>query len=647
MPDCQQAALGLARRPQASGDMTISHESKDSSDWRTQFPQKIATPQEAIRAIPPGRRILIGSGAAQPITLVQSMVTDGLHLADNEIVHLLTLGPAPYVAPELKDRFRHIAFFIGPNVRDAVQEGRADFMPVFLSDIPKLIRSRRIRIDVALIQITPPDRHGFASLGVSVDVVRAAVDTANLVLAEVNPLMPRTLGDSFIHMDRIHRLVPVETPLPERNTETPDDVVREIGRYVASLIPDGATIQAGIGAMPHAVLSSLSGRKDLGIHTEMLSDGMMELAQAGVITGRRKTLLPGKMVTSFVMGTRKLYHWVHDNPAIEMRPTEFTNDPGVIERNHQMIAINSAIAIDLTGQVASDTLMGRFYSGIGGQVDFIRGASRSSGGKAIISMRSTAKDGTISRIQPMLEPGTGVVTSRGDVHYVVTEYGIADLWGKSVRERANALICIAHPDFRPELLRAAKRQHYVFPDQVVPRAVYPWKEERLEKLAPDGPAIRLRPAQITDERALQEFFYGLSNESVYKRFLGFKKEHPHEEMQQLVDLDYEDTMAIVACVPETDEIVGVIRYDVDPATKLADIAFVVRDDWHGRGVGTVLMRRMKEIAFARGLAGFTADVLATNTPALAMFHESGLQLRSELRAGVYHLVCSFENGQRT
>ena len=619
----------------------------DSSHWQTEFSAKLATAKDAIRLIPPGRRILIGSGAAQPLSLVQAMVSDGYHLADNEIVHMLTLGPAPYVAPELKDRFRHIAFFIGPNVRDAVQEGRADFMPVFLSDIPRLIRSRRVRIDVALIQISPPDRHGYASLGVSVDVVRAAVDSAQLVLAEVNPLMPRTLGDSFIHVDRIHRLVPVETPLPEAGSDLTDEVALGIGHYVASLIPDGATIQAGIGAMPHVMLSSLRDRKDLGVHTEMLSDGMMELAKAGVITGRKKTLLPGKMVTSFVMGSRKLYEWVHDNPAIEMRPTEFTNDPDNISRNSRMIAINSAVAIDLTGQVASDTVMGRFYSGIGGQVDFIRGAARSEGGKAIIALRSTAKDGTISRIQAMLEPGTGVVTSRGDVHYVVTEYGIADLWGKSVRERAKALISIAHPKFRDELLEAAKEQHFVFPDQVVPKAIYPWKEERIEKLPSNGKEIMLRPVRITDERPLQEFFYALSNESIYKRFLAFKREHSHEEMQQLVDSDYEANMAIVACTVENDEIVGVIRYDVDPATKLADIAFNVRDDWHGKGVGTLMMRRMKEIGIARGLAGFTADVLANNAPALAMFHESGIRFRSELNCGVYHLVGYFEKSPRS
>jgi len=619
----------------------------DSSHWQTEFSAKLATAKDAIRLIPPGRRILIGSGAAQPLSLVQAMVSDGYHLADNEIVHMLTLGPAPYVAPELKDRFRHIAFFIGPNVRDAVQEGRADFMPVFLSDIPRLIRSRRVRIDVALIQISPPDRHGYASLGVSVDVVRAAVDSAQLVLAEVNPLMPRTLGDSFIHVDRIHRLVPVETPLPEAGSDLTDEVALGIGHYVASLIPDGATIQAGIGAMPHVMLSSLRDRKDLGVHTEMLSDGMMELAKAGVITGRKKTLLPGKMVTSFVMGSRKLYEWVHDNPAIEMRPTEFTNDPDNISRNSRMIAINSAVAIDLTGQVASDTVMGRFYSGIGGQVDFIRGAARSEGGKAIIALRSTAKDGTISRIQAMLEPGTGVVTSRGDVHYVVTEYGIADLWGKSVRERAKALISIAHPKFRDELLEAAKEQHFVFPDQVVPKAIYPWKEERIEKLPSNGKEIMLRPVRITDERPLQEFFYALSNESIYKRFLSFKREHSHEEMQQLVDSDYEANMAIVACTVENDEIVGVIRYDVDPATKLADIAFNVRDDWHGKGVGTLMMRRMKEIGIARGLAGFTADVLANNAPALAMFHESGIRFRSELNCGVYHLVGYFEKSPRS
>jgi acyl-CoA hydrolase/RimJ/RimL family protein N-acetyltransferase len=614
-----------------------------TSEWQSAFATKVASPKAAIALIPRGRRILIGSGAAEPACLVEALVAEGQHLADNEIVHLLTLGPAPYVQPGLEGRFRHCAFFIGENVRSAVHDGRADFMPVFLSEIPELIRCRRVRIDVAVIQVSPPDAHGYVSLGVSVDVVRAAVDTAELIIAEVNPRMPRTLGDSFVHVNRLAALVPVDYPLPERVPEEQDDISREIGRHVASLIPDGATLQTGIGRIPDAVLACLHERHHLGVHTEMLSDGVMALAQAGVITGKEKTLLPGKMVTSFVMGSRALYQWVHDNPAVEMRPSGFTNDPFTIARNDRMMSINSALAVDLTGQVAADTLGGRFFSGIGGQVDFIRGAARSRGGRPILALPSTAKDGRVSRIQAAFEEGAGVVTSRGDVHYVVTEYGIADLWGKNIRERAMALIEIAHPDFRADLLAKAKERRYVFTDQRVPRAFLPWAEACVVRLR-TGQEVKVRPVRMSDEEALQDLFYRLSDESTYRRFLSFKRTHPHEEMQRLVDLDYQQNMGLLVTVEENnrEEIIAMARYDVDPATRLADIAFVVRDEWQRRGLGTLLMRRMAEIAQARGLAGFTADVLASNQPMMHVFYKSGLSLNVSLEQGTYHLTLVFE-----
>lgn len=611
------------------------------ADWQRAYASKLATPEEAIRCIPRGRTLLIASGAAEPVSLVEGLVPYGDHLADNAVVHLLTLGPAPYVAPGFEHRFRHIAFFIGPNVRDAVQEGRADFLPVFLSEIPELIRSHRVRIDVALIQVSPPDRHGYTSLGVSVDVVRAAVDTADLVLAEVNPRMPRTHGDSFLHVRKLHRMVPVQRPLLELTHDPPGEVEREIGRHVAALIPDGATLQAGIGKIPEAVLAALIDRKDLGVHTEMFSDGFMRLAEAEVVTGRAKTYSSGKMVTSFVLGSRQLYEWVDDHPGLELRPSDVTNDPAVIARNDRMISVNSALAVDLTGQVASDTLMGKFFSGIGGQVDFVRGAARSRGGKAIIALRSTAKEGSVSRIVPVLEEGAGVVTSRGDVRYVVTEYGVADLWGRTIRERARALIDIAHPQFRAELLAAAKRRHYVFPDQIIPRGKYPWRETSCERLR-DGREIVVRPVRITDEEALQRLFYELSDESTYKRFLHYKRAHHHEEMQALVDLDYEASMALVACLPDDGAIVGMSRYDVDPATRLAEIAFVVRDDWQCRGIGTLLLRRMADIARDRDVAGFEATVLASNKPMLLVFHHSGLKIESTLEGGVYSLKAYFD-----
>jgi acyl-CoA hydrolase/ribosomal protein S18 acetylase RimI-like enzyme len=613
------------------------------SDWQRRYASKICTPEEAIREIAPGRRIQIGSGAAEPATLVHALVDSGTHLADNEIVHLLTLGPAPYVKPGMERRFRHTAFFIGANVREAVQEGRADFMPVFLSEIPRLIRSRRVRVDVALIQVSPPDRHGHVSLGVSVDIVRAGVDSADIVLAEVNPRMPRTLGDSFIHVDRIHRLIPVDEPLPELPSGEPDEVSLEIGRHVASLIPNGATLQAGIGKIPDAVMAALHDHAELGIHTEMFSDGVMHLIEGGVITGRKKTLLPGKAVTSFLMGSREMYEWVHDHPAVEMRPSEFTNDPFVVARNERMVAINSALAVDLTGQIAADTLMGRFFSGIGGQVDFIRGAARSHGGRAVIALPSTAKGGTVSRIQPAFESGAGVVTSRGDVHHVVTEHGIANLWGKNIRQRAMALIDIAHPDFRGELLDAAKERRYVFADQVASRARYPWEQQRREQLK-DGTDVVVRPVRVSDQEALQDLFYRLSDESTYRRFMAFKRTHPREEMQRLVNLDFERSMALLVSVDEGngERILAMCRYDVDQATELADIAFVVRDEWQRKGIGAVLMRRMCEIARQRGLRGFTADVLATNRPMIAVFEKSGLKLSLERDERMYRLTATFE-----
>lgn len=430
--------------------------------WQERYGAKTCTPQQAIAMLSPGRRLFIGSGAAEPVALVEALVEHGGHLHHNDIVHLLTLGPAPYVAPGLEERFRHTAFFIGANVREAVAEGRADFMPVFLSEIPGLIRSGNCAVDAALISVSLPDVHGYVSLGVSVDIVRAAVDSARLIIAEVNPRMPRTLGDSTLHVRDIAALVPVDRPLPQAPPEQLDDVCRAIGRNVAQLIPNGATLQMGIGRIPDAVLAALAHHSDLGVHTEMFSDGVMDLAIAGVINGRRKTFNAGKIVTSFIIGSERLYDWVHDNPAVEMRATEFTNDPMRIARHERMIAINSAIAVDLTGQVAADTVRGRFFSGIGGQVDFIRGAARSEGGVPVIALPSTAKGGGVSRIQAAFEEGTGVVTSRGDVHWVVTEYGAVNLWGKSIRQRTEALIGIAHPDFRAELRAAAVARRYVF-----------------------------------------------------------------------------------------------------------------------------------------------------------------------------------------
>jgi acyl-CoA hydrolase/GNAT superfamily N-acetyltransferase len=595
-----------------------------------------------VRKIAAGRRILIGSGAAEPVTLVDALARYGDHLADNDIVHLLTLGQAPYVRPELAARFRHSAFFIGPNVREAVQAGRADFVPVFLSELPRLIRSRRTRIDVALLQVTPPDARGYVSLGVSVDIVRAAVESADLVIAEVNPYMPRTLGDSFVRVEDIHWLVPVETPILELEIEPLDDVSLAIGRHVAGLIPNGATLQTGIGKIPHAVMAALVNHHDLGVHTEMLSDSVIDLVAAGVITGKKKTLLPGKLVTSFVMGTRRVYDWVNDNPAVELRGSDFTNDPFVIARNDRMVAINSALAVDLTGQVAADTVGGRFFSGIGGQVDFIRGAARSHDGKPIIALPSTAKSGSVSRIQAAFESGAGVVTSRGDVHWVVTEYGAADLWGKTVRERAAALIEVAHPDFRSELVAAAKARRYVLPDQRVPRLSSRDQEPCIRELG-SGAAICIRPIRLSDEDALQDLFYKLSADSAYQRYHGHLPPPSHKEMLALLDIDNDRSVGLLAAVQGEagEELIGMASYDVDLATGLGDVSVLVTDAWQGRGVGTELFRRLADVARTRGVVGFEADVLSDNGRMLAIFNKSGLVVQSVLEQGTYRVTMTF------
>ncbi len=426
--------------------------------WTESFRSRITTADKAVAYIKSGDRVCIGSGSAEPQLLVKSLIDRQAELRDVEIVHLLTLGVADYVAPACSRAFRHNAFFVGHNVREAVNAGRADFIPVFLSEIPALFRTGALPIDVALVQVTPPDEHGFCSFGVSVDITKPAAQNAKIVIAEINDQMPRTLGDSFIHVSKITAAVEVSTPVLQLQREEFSDVHRAIGRHIADLIEDGSTLQMGIGAIPDAVLSFLHTKRNLGIHTEMFSDGVMELVEQGVINNEKKTLHPGKIVSSFLMGSTRLYQFAHNNPLIELHPSDYTNDPAIIARNHKQVAINSAISLDITGQVCADSMGTMQYSGIGGQVDFIRGAARSEGGKPIIALPATARGGKVSRIVPVLEPGSGVVTSRGDVHWVATEFGAANLHGKNLRQRAQALIRLAHPDFREELEKAARER---------------------------------------------------------------------------------------------------------------------------------------------------------------------------------------------
>ena len=419
--------------------------------WEIEYKKKLRTPDEALRSVQSGMRVYIQPGCAEPETLVEALMRRGPAVQDVEIVHMMTFGAAPYVSPEMAGHFRHNAVFIGANVRDAINDGRADYTPIYLSEIEGLFESGAMPIDVALIEVSPPDSHGYCSFGVGVDTTLTAAKCAHFVVAQVNDQMPRTYGDSFIHVNDIDAVVESSRPLCAMKRPAITDLHVAIARNVASLIEDGSVLQTGIGGIPDAVLPFLMDRKDMGIHSELVSDGAISLIEAGVVTGARKNFKPRKIILGFALGSKRLFEFVDNNPIFEFHPTSYTNDPALIARNDKMVAINSALQIDLTGQVCSDSIGNQFYSGIGGQVDFLRGASRSKGGKPIIAISSTAKDGAISRIVPMLSPGAGVVTSRGLIRYVVTEYGVAYLFGKSIRERAKALIEIAHPKFKDEL----------------------------------------------------------------------------------------------------------------------------------------------------------------------------------------------------
>lgn len=450
--------------------MTIEQIKTDrpfNAAWVKKYNSKIVTPEEAVKRIKSGDKIVVQPGCAAPLELINAMVNRKNELYDVEIYHVLVVGDLPYTKPGMEKHFKHKAFFIGANARQAINEGRAEFIPIFLSEVTLLFKRGIIQADVALIHVSPPDEHGFCSYGIDVGNIKTPADKAKCVIAQVNKQMPRGLGNSFIHVNKIDFIVEVDQPLQELPQVDPNasqemlDIYDRIGKNVASMIEDGSTLQMGIGSIPDAVLRYLHDKKDLGVHTEMFSDGLIDLIEEGVVTGEKKTLHPGKIIAGFVLGTKRLYDYIDNNPIFEFHPQEYVNDPFLIAQNNKMVAINSAIEIDLTGQVCADSIGTKMFSGIGGQVDFIRGAARSEGGKPIIALPSATKDLKYSKIVPTLKPGAGVVTSRGDVHYVVTEYGIANLFGKSIQERARALINIAHPAFRDELTEFAKKTYHI------------------------------------------------------------------------------------------------------------------------------------------------------------------------------------------
>jgi len=619
------------------------------SDWKDRYKDKVKPASGAMKLIRSGDSVFIGTGCGQPQHLVNALVGHSSHIYEAHVVALLTMGPAPYLDERFRGKFKMNSFFIGDNVRDALAKGLGDYTPIFLSEIPVEFETGRIPIDVALVSVTPPDVNGLCSLGVSVDIVKSAAANAKYVIAQVNSRMPKTFGDSFLHINSIDVLVPcdeevIEVPIPE-----PDETLRAIGQNIARLVEDGSTIECGIGRVPQALVESLRDKKDLGVHTEMFSDWIVDLIECGAITCAKKSLNRGKVVASFCMGSQRLYDYIDNNPFFEFYPTEYVNDVNIISSHEKMVAINVGLEIDLTGQVCSDSLGHRFYSGIGGQVDFIRGAARSRGGKAIIAMPSTARDGRVSRIVPHLTEGAGVVTTRGDVHYVVTEYGVAYLHGKSIRQRALDLINIAHPKFRKELMQAAKAKNYVYQDQIElasDQLTYPKELEHYATLR-DGTEIFFRPVKPTDEPALAEMLYSLSEESVRKRYLTRTLAFDHRHIQQLANVDYKKDFALVGIVPSAsgEEIVAIAQYFLDPRTQAAEVAFIVQDEWQQKGMGTFMLDYLTQIARQRGVKRFCAKVLPDNKPMLAIFHNSGYKVNTEFDGEVYSITYDLAKGE--
>lgn len=631
--------------------------SRAANDWseariealRCRYPGKFAGEEVIFGHVHPGDRIFVGTACGEPQYLMQALMryveAHPKAFLDAEVIHVWTLGVAPYADERFKDNFRLNSFFIGNSTRQAVGRGAADYTPIFLSQVPHLLRSGREPVDVAMIQVSPPDDHGYVSLGISVDIVKAAVEAASLVVAQVNPRMPRVHGDTFLHVEEIDYLVFHEEPLLEFEARAPDDVVQRIGRHVARLVEDGDTIQVGYGSIPNAVLTALKDKKHLGVHSELLTDGIVELIRCGAIDNSRKTLDRGKTVASFCMGKPSTYEFLHDNPSIEFRTVDYTNDPRIISAQERMTAINSALEVDLTGQTTAESVGHTFWSGIGGHADFMRGAVLSRGGKTIVALPSTAENGTISRIAPFLKEGAGATLIRGDVQYVITEYGIAYLHGKNIRERAMSLIAIAHPKFRPELVEAARQHRLIYRDQAFIPGKHGEYPEHLEtrRTTRTGLSVLLRPVKISDEPLLKDFFYSLSQRSMQRRFMSERWDMPHERLQDFVVIDYTKEMVILAVVGDVDheQVVGMGQYAINEASHTAELAFAVLDEFQNKGIGWELINFLTYLAKREGLLGFTAEVLVENRPMLHLLEKMGFDMERRNDGGVWELRMSF------
>ena len=607
-------------------------------DLKRLIPAKVVDAPEAVSKIKNGSRVFIGTGCGEPQHLIKAMVNDAT-VQDILIYQMLSSTLSQFIDQEsFHRRFFVKLFFISQSMRKAAFDGKIDYIPAYLSQIPRMFASQRIGLDVALVQVSPPDKFGYCSLGVSVDITRSALENADMVIAQVNPRMPRTWGDSFVHLDEIDWLVPFEEPLVEALPTVKDnEIARRIGLFVSQLIDDGATLQIGFGHLPYAVLPYLGNKKDLGLHTQLITDGLLPLFEKNIITNKKKTLLPGRSVTSLCMGSEKLYAYVDNNPAFYFRSSEFVNDPTVIARNDHLVSISSALEVDLTGQICSDSMGYLFYSGIGDQVDFLRGSSMSHGGFSIVALPSTAQNGEISRIVPHLSEGAGVATTRGDVNFVITEYGIAELQGKGIYQRVMELAQIAHPKFREELIGVAKKRHYIFADQLPPSTedlLFLEGYKSVLKLK-TGKTIEFRPLLPSDEFAYRNFFYSLQEKTIYLRFFHRMRTFSHEMVQKhWANVDYRKNMSIIGLVQKGghQEISAIGTYAYDTEEK-AEIAFVVREEYQGLGIASYLLGVLEKIALENNYIQFSASVLRENKAMIQVFRKRYPNLRMAFQSG--------------
>ena len=618
--------------------------------WADNYVEKKRSGEKAINLIKPGQRVFIGSSCGEPQHLVKELAAASQRFTDIEIVRLLSLESTPLtlIANKTKDQSFNIrSFYLGSAKPKSLAKNKRFITPMNLSEIPRLFETRRLPINVALVQVSPPDDFGWMSLGISVDITLAAAMSANLIIAQVNSRMPRVLGRSFIHVNDVDVIVEHEEELLTVSELPELESANLIGRLIARLIDDGSTIQISPGTTPQSILLALSDKNDLGVHTQFLTNDIMRLVSMGVITNRIKGFNNGKLVASSAIGTSDLYEYLDDNPSIEFYPSDYVNDPGIISRHNKMVSMNIAMAMDLTGQVAADALSYNYFSGVTGMLDFIRGTSQSDGGKSILMLTSTTVDGKKSRIVPMLSD-IDIVVPRGDVKYVVTEYGAVNLFGKSLQERAMAMISIAHPDFRDELLFEAKKMGLLGTERTLSESVhgiYPIKLEETREI--DGDLITIRPAKPVDERRIQEHFYNQDKHDIYSRFFQARARFVRDDVERMFQIDYIKNLTLLAVVGEFGfgKVVAVGEYLLDPAKNIAEIAFSVSRDWQGKGLGKILMRKLCEAAQKNGISGLVAYTMPRNQGMIKLFKSLLYNVSTVYDGEVVELTCMFNEIQ--